>query len=111
MAAWVWWVCLENPKTEDRGHGHKSVVAENCSKKYYLFKKVYWYKARARCDKEITLPERVRTDLGKKLIALRSRESSPLCSADSLSSSSDPESYSSLDWCFQRLPYSLSTER
>ena len=94
MAGWVWWVCLENPKTEDRGHRHKSVVAEDCSKKYYLFKKVYWYEARARCDKEITLPERVRTDLDKKLIALRSREFSPSCSADSLSSSSDPGSYS-----------------
>ena len=46
------------------------------------------------CDKEITLPELVRTDLDKKLIALRSRESSPSSSADSLSSSSEPESYS-----------------
>ena len=33
MAGWVWWACLENPKTEDRGHRHKSVVAEDCSKK------------------------------------------------------------------------------
>ena len=55
---------------------------------------VYWYEARARCDQEITLPERVRTHLDKKLIALRSRESSPWFFVDSLSSSSEPESYS-----------------
>ena len=46
--------------------------------------------SRARCDKEITLPKRVRIDLDKKLIALRSRESSLWSSADSLSSSSEP---------------------
>ena len=50
--------------------------------KLYLLKQpfikeifVYWYEASALCDKEITLPERVRIDLDKKFIAflLRSR--------------------------------------
>ena len=35
MAGWVWWACLENPKTDDRGHRHKkSAAAEDRSKKY-----------------------------------------------------------------------------
>ena len=34
MAGWVWSACLENPKTDDRGHRQKSVAAEDRSKKY-----------------------------------------------------------------------------
>ena len=62
------WACLENPRTDDRAHRHKRVAAVDRSKKYF-----------ARCDKEITLAQRVRTDLDKKLIALRSRESFVFC--------------------------------
>ena len=69
------------------------------------FKKVfvYWYEARARCDKEITLIERVRTDLDKKLIALKSRESSSSSSAHSLFPRQNRSHIPSLDWRFQRL--------
>ena len=71
--------------------------------KLYLLKQpfikdifVYWYEASALCDKEITLPERVRIDLDKKFIAflLRSTSTKEAPSAESLDSSSEPESYS-----------------
>ena len=62
--------------------------------------------SRARYDKEISLPKRVRIDLDKKLIALRSRKSSLWCSVDSLSSSSEPESYSESWWAFSRVTLS-----
>ena len=45
--------------------------------------RVYWYEATALCDKEITLPERVRIDLNAKVIALLSRsEEAPRSSSE-----------------------------
>ena len=61
--------------------------------------------SRARYDKEISLPKRVRIDLEKKLIALRSRESSLWSSVDSLSSSSSQSRTPNLDGCYQGLLY------
>ena len=34
-SGWVWWACLENPKTSDQGHRHRSVAAEDRSEKYW----------------------------------------------------------------------------
>ena len=35
MSDRVWWACLENPETGDRGHRHKSVEVEDRSKTYW----------------------------------------------------------------------------
>ena len=58
--------------------------------------------SRARCDKEITLPKRVRIDLDNKLIALRARESSFWSSGLFRQSQSYSESW----WAFSKVTLS-----
>ena len=86
----VWWACLENAKTDYRGHRHKSIAAEDRSKKYLPI----GTKLELDVTKKQLYQSEYETDLDKQLIVLRSTESSPSSAADSLSSSSDPESYS-----------------
>ena len=95
-----WWACWENPETGDRGHRHKS-AAEDRSESIGLLIRSY-----TRCEKEITLPEQLRTHVDKKLIALRPNETSPWYYVDSFSSSSEPESHSKTWWAFPKVTLS-----